>query len=77
MPVDPSISKQHLEAQWRQRVQDAKLRYDQALADAEAAAPDEASRAQALEALLAARAEHMRVLEIWNELVEHGTLPPE
>jgi len=75
--VDPSISKQRLETKLRRRVQDAKLRYDKALADAETPAPDEPSRTKALEAVLTARAEHMRALEIWNEFVEHGTLPPE
>jgi len=77
--VDNPATIQELEVLWRQRVQEAKLRYDLALAEAEKLErnPTAESRAQADEAVLKARAEYMRLLRIWDDLVAHGKIPQE
>jgi len=75
--LDHSKPRQEVEAFWRQRVQDAKLHFDQALADAQTSAADAASRARADQVVLAARVEYMRLLRVWDDLVQRGKLPPE
>jgi len=77
--VDNPATIQELEVLWRQRVQEAKVRYDLALAEAENLErnPKAQSRAQAEEAVLKARAEYMRFLRIWDDLVAHGKIPQE
>jgi len=77
--VDNPATIQELEVLWRQRVQEAKVRYDLALAEAENLErnPKAQSRAQAEEAALKARAEYMRFLRIWDDLVAHGKIPQE
>lgn len=74
------VSIQELEAIWRQRVQEAKLRYDLAMADAEKAASlatDTPSPSREYDAMLAARREYMRVVKILDDLVVDGTIPQE
>ncbi|HTP31475.1 MAG TPA: hypothetical protein VMJ75_04825 [Candidatus Acidoferrales bacterium] len=77
--MDNPATIQELEVLWRQRVQEAKVRYDLALAEAENLErnPKAQSRAQAEEAVLKARAEYMRFLRIWDDLVAHGKIPQE
>ena len=77
--MDNPATIQELEVLWRQRVQEAKVRYDLALAEAENLErnPKAQSRAQAEEAALKARAEYMRFLRIWDDLVAHGKIPQE
>ncbi|HTS67205.1 MAG TPA: hypothetical protein VMH28_34510 [Candidatus Acidoferrales bacterium] len=53
------------------------MHFDQALADAQTSAADAASRARADQVVLAARVEYMRLLRVWDDLVQRGKLPPE
>ena len=76
VPVNHSVPKQKLEADWRQRVQDAKQRNDEAFARAQAIPPGAPDQARADEEMLAARAEYMDALRIWHEIVDDGTSPP-
>jgi len=78
--------RQALESFWKQRVEDAYIRYQEATAalriareiQSQAPRPDGSfAFGQALRAENRALAEYKRVLTIFNELVIYGQIPPE
>jgi len=77
--VDNPVPIQELEVLWRQRVQNAKERYDLALAETVKLDQDSNNerRARAEAAALKAREEYVRLLRIWDDLVAHGKVPQE
>ena len=79
MSVDNPVPIQELEVLWRQRVQNAKERYDLALAETVKLDQDSNNerRARAEAAALKAREEYVRLLRIWDDLVAHGKVPQE
>lgn len=70
--ADPRMAQQEI---WRQRLAEAEIRYEQAAGELEAAMARNSGVAEARQDKMAARAEYLRILRIFSDLVLRGKAP--
>jgi len=70
--ADPGMAQQEI---WRRQLEEAENRYEEATAQLELALAEDRGVADARQRKLAARAEYLRLLRIFSDLVLRGKAP--